>query len=253
MFKKKGILLITGSVVLVMAVILYSPEDRKQIKTPHFTFNFSKSIDTSKIKELATTLESNYQKIGSDLKTAPSPEIEVNLYAQRWRYIKATGNWRASGNIEGISKLHFTEQAWGEADNKKVAIHEFTHTVTLKLLIDNENQAPDPKIFDRKFATFPTWLWEAISVYEANQFIDPKTLSFLNDGSYPGISELNNRSKGGKIYKTGYTIIEYILDRYGRDKLIELIKNYGDLYKTLGVTDDQFCKGWYVFVKQRYS
>jgi len=81
--------------------------------------------------ELADALEDNYSRIGTDLKTKPSDNIETNIYAQRWRYIKATGNWVASGNIEGISKLHFVQNAWGESDRKKVAVHVFAHTVTL--------------------------------------------------------------------------------------------------------------------------
>jgi len=63
---------------------------------------------------------------------------------------------------------------------------------------------------------------------------------------------INNRLKGGKIYSCGYTIIEYILFKYGKDNLINLIKNYGDLKKTFNVADDQFCKGWYEFVKKKY-
>ena len=252
MFKRKRILIIFGLPVLTLLFFFLLPESKKQIKTQHFTFNFSSNIDTAKINKLATALESNYLQIGNDLQTNPSGNIEVNVYSQRWRYIKATGNWSASGNIEGISKLHFVEQAWGETDYSKVAIHEFAHTVTLKLLLDNETQPINSQAFDKKFATFPTWLWEAISVYEAGQWIDPKTLPFLNNGAYPNISELNSRSKGGKIYKVGYTIIEFILHQYGREKLIDLIKNYGDLSKVLGVTGDQFCKDWYAFLKQKY-
>jgi hypothetical protein len=249
--KRKRILLVLGLLFLTVVIIFLLPESRKQIKTDHFTFIFSRSIDTSKINVLANALESNYIRIGNDLKIIPSSSIEVNVYAQRWRYVKATGNWSASGNIEGISKLHFVEQAWGEPDSKKVAIHEFAHTVTLKLLIDNEPQPLDSKAFDKRFATFPTWLWEAMSVYEADQLIDPKTLPFLRNG-YPNISELNNRSKGGKIYKVGYTVIEYILHQYGQEKLVELIKNYGSISKVFGVTEDQFCKDWYDFVKEKY-
>ena len=252
MSQRKRIVLVLGFLLLIIVIIFFLPEKRKQIKTDHFTFIFSRSIDTSKINVLARALERNYARIGNDLKITPSNNIEVNVYAQRWRYVEATGNWSASGNIEGISKLHFVEQAWGETDSKKVAIHEFAHTATLKLLIDNEPQPLDSKAFDKKFATFPTWLWEAISVYEADQLIDPKTLPFLSNDSYPNISELNSRSKGGKIYKVGYTIIEYILHQYGQDKLIELIKNYGSVSKTFKVTDDQFCNDWYAFLKQKY-
>ena len=252
MSKRKKILLVFGLLMLTILVIFFLPENRKRIKTEHFTFIFSRHIDSSKINGLAATLENNYWRVGNDLKTNPSENIEVNVYAQRWRYVKATGNWSASGNIEGISKLHFVGQAWGETDSKKVAVHEFAHTVTLKLLIDNEAQPLDSKAFDKKFATFPTWLWEAISVYEAEQLIDPKALPFLNNGSYPSLSELNDRSKGGKIYKVGYSVIEYILYEYGRDKLIELVKNYGSVQKVFAITGEQFCKDWYEFVKRKY-
>jgi hypothetical protein len=252
MKKLKKVLTIFAILILILSIIYFIPERRKEIKTPHFTFRFSSSIDTATISELANALESNYARIGQDLKTKPSDNIETNIYAQRWRYIKATGNWSASGNIEGISKLHFVEQAWGENDSRKVAVHEFSHTVTLKLLLDNETQPVNSKDFDKKFSTFPTWLWEATSVYEAEQFVDPKTLPYLSNGQYPSISELNNRLKGGKIYGCGYTIIEYILSKYGRDSLINLIKNYGDLKKTLNAPDDQFSKEWYQFVREKY-
>lgn len=248
----KKILLIIAVLILIASIIYFIPENRKEIKTQHFTFRFSNTIDTSTIFKLANALEENYSKVGNDLKTQPSNNIETNVYAQRWRYIKATGNWSASGNIEGISKLHFVEQAWGESDNAKVAVHEFAHTVTLKLLLDNEPQPVNSASFDKKFSTFPTWLWEAISVYEANQFVDPKTLPYLNNGQYPRIPELNNRLKGGKIYSCGYTIIEYILFKYGQDNLISLIKNYGNLETTFHVTDEQFCKDWYDYVKEKY-
>ena len=222
------------------------------MKTQHFTFLFSSGIDTAEIDPLASALESNYSKIGNDLKTKPSDNIEVNVYARRWRYIKATKNFGGSGNIEGISKLHFMQQAWGEPNSGKVAVHEFAHTVTLKLLIDNEGSNVNSETFDRKFSTFPVWLWEAVSVYEAGQFVDPKTLPYLTNDQYPSISELNNRLKGGKIYDCGYTIIEFILLKYGQDQLINLIKHYGDLKTTLSVTDDEFCNEWHEFIKEKY-
>lgn len=260
MWRQKDIqMIIVKRIIFVVAIFAISaiivfniPESRKSIRSKHFTFFFSSSIDSVKVIELSDALESNYLRIGNDLKTKPSDNIEVNIYAQRWRYIKATGNWGGSGNIEGISKIHFVEQAWGEPDNKKVAVHEYAHTVTLKLLLDHEPQPSNSTEFDQRFSTFPTWLWEGISVYEAQQFVDPKTLDYLKNGQYPGISELNSRLKGGKIYTCGFTIIEYIISKYGHERFIKLIENYGDLKTTFNVTEAQFCSEWYEFVKTKY-
>ena len=252
MKKLRKILLTIAILFLTVFIIISIPENRREIKTKHFTFLFSSSIDPAQIVRLSNALESNYYRIGDDLKTTPSDNIETNIYAQRWRYIKATKNWGGSGNIEGISKLHFLEQTWGESDIGKAAVHEFAHTVTLKLLIEREPQPLNSKNFDRKFSLFPTWLWEGISVYEAQQFVDPKTLPYLTNGKHPDISELNSRIKGGKIYSCGFTIIEYILIKYGKEKFIKLIGNYGDLQTTLNVTEEQFCNNWYEFVKAKY-
>jgi hypothetical protein len=251
MVKKISIVIFTILVLFVLFIIIL-PDTKSEIKSKHFTFIYSKSIDTNRLLDLKNALENNYARISKDLETIPAANIEVNVYAQRWRYIKATGNWSASGSIEGISKLHFVERAWGESDGKKVAVHEFAHTVVLKLLIDREQKPLNSNQFDKKFSKFPVWLWESISVYEAGQFVDPKTLSFLNQGTYPNLSELNIRSKGGKIYSVGYTIIEYILKEYGQEKLIFLVENYGDVSTTFHTTEQQFSQGWYDFVKEKY-
>lgn len=252
MRKFRKALIISALLVLTLLALSSIPERRNELNTQHFTLQYSSSIDSMAIAKLANTLENSYSRIGNDLKTQPYHPIETNIYAQRWRYIKATGNWGASGSIEGISKLHFVELAWGESDVNKTAVHEFAHAVTLKLLLDQETQPVDSKTFDKKFMSFPVWLWEAISVYEAKQFVDPRTLPYLNHGQYPSLSELNNRTKGGKIYSCGYTIVEYILDRYGQDSFVDLIKNYGNLKKAFGVTDEQFSKDWYGFVREKY-
>ena len=80
----------------------------------------------------------------------------------------------------------------------------------------------------------------------------PNTLPYLNNGKHPNITELNNHIKGGKIYSCGYTIIDYILFKYGRESFIRLIEIFGDLKTTFNVTEDQFCNEWYEFVKKKY-
>ena len=252
MKKKYKITLAISAVFMILIIFINIPENRKEIKSENFIFRFSSDIDSSGIIELSKKLEVNHPKISKNLNTELPGVVEVNIYSQRWRYIKATGNWSASGSIEGISKLHFIENTWLESEISKIAVHEFVHAVVLKLLINLESEPIDSELFDQKISTFPVWLWEAISVYEAQQFYDPKTLEYLNNGKYPQISELNTRSKGQKIYTCGYTIIEYILKTYGRAKLIELIESYGDLKSVLNVTDAEFSHSWHKFVNEEY-
>ena len=225
------ILLVLSVIITLLLIAFIIPESKKEFKTKNFIFLSSSSIDSLSIVELSKALEGSYTRVSTNLNTKPANKIEVNVYTQRWQYAKATGHWGASGSVEGTSKLHFMENAWLENDISKIAVHEFVHAVFLKLLLDSEVRPLNPKKFDEKFSTYSIWLWEGVSTYEANQFYDPNTLAYFDDSRYPQLSELNVRTKGQKIYTCGYTIIEYILDEYGRNKLIELIKSYGDLEK----------------------
>ncbi len=159
MKKLKYLFIVISLIIVTLLIIVNISETRKEIKTTHFTFLFSSNIDSSSIVGLSKILEGSYSKIGRNLNTTPADNIEVNIYDQRLRYIKATGNWSASGNIEGISKLHFVENSWLESEIGKIAVHEFVHSVVLKLLIDKELKPLNAKKFDERFSTFPIVLF----------------------------------------------------------------------------------------------
>ena len=217
----------------------------------HFAVRAVGDIAAIDQQTIVDALDANYARISADLQTTPAQPFQVFIYAKREEYTRATGNGNASGSIEGAGKLHLLQKSRTGDRAETVAVHEFAHAVTLKLLTDHEPQPLDAPKFDRKFKTFPIWLWEAIAAYEAHQFVQPKSLVFITKDSYPSLNELSDRSKGGKIYKIGYCIIEYILSQHGRDGLITLILTYGDL-AALKTTPDEFSKGWHDFVVKKY-
>jgi len=50
----------------------------------------------------------------------------------------------------------------------------------------------------------------------------------------------------------GYSLIEYIVEKWGEDKLPGLITSYIDIETVLGVSESDFEKGWIDFVKAKY-
>jgi hypothetical protein len=249
--KMKYNTLIFVILLLVCCVVSFTSAGTLQRTTPHFTFITHGSVDTAVVSALASALEGNYERITDDLQTVPFSPIEVNIYAAQWRYILATGNWFASGHIEGPAKMHFVEDSGSPDGSWKIALHEFTHAVFLKRMIDAAPLQFDRTHFDRTFQSLPVWLWEAVSVYEAGQFRDPRTLKYLNAGTHPTLAQLNDRSNG-MIYGCGYTIIEFIHHRYGKEKLLALITQNGDLRKVLNISDEEFTTEWYRFVLSKY-
>jgi len=146
--------------------------------------------------------------------------------------------WKRSRALKGMKSLrpgkYFEVKTIFSFDVK--SLHSENHNV-----IDN-NEA----LYQYSYLYF-------IHIYtKQTSLLIPNHLPYLNHGTYPALSELNDRLKGGKIYSCGYTIIEYILSAYGKDQFISLLKNYGNLQKVLGVSDDQFCKDWYAFIKAKY-
>ena len=219
--------------------------------TSHFVMHAVGDVTPAEQKKVLDALETNYARIAADLKTEPAQPFNVYFYGSRWGYANVTGNWGASGSIEGSSKLHLMPTSRDGGKAEEVAVHEFAHAVVLKLLVEQEPQPLNTANFDRRFATFPVWLWEAIAVYEAKEFHHPKRLGYITAAAYPSLDELNNRSNGGKTYKVGYLIVEYILAEYGQDGLIKLIRAYGDL-GALSTNKEDFARGWHAFVVKKY-
>jgi hypothetical protein len=47
-------------------------------------------------------------------------------------------------------------------------------------------------------------------------------------------------------YKFSHSIVDFIVKKYGYDKLVTLIKTPTDFEKVLGITKDEFQKQWMV-------
>lgn len=121
------------------------------------------------------------------------------------------------------------------------AEHEFAHAASLHL--------------NPQFGNNPRWLWEAVAIYESDEFTHPARLRYLSAGNFPGLAELNeppSPASLNRIYEVGYLLSEYIIEEWGRAKYLELIVSSGDIPKTLSVSNDTFEKGWKEFVMNKY-
>ncbi|WP_282073328.1 hypothetical protein, partial [Janibacter hoylei] len=86
------------------------------------------------------------------------------------------------------------------------AVHEFVHVATLNL-------EPD-------FGNNPRWLWEAVALYLANEFVDPRSTEIMQDQKCPSLQQLDAPfDNGGAIYEAGYLLIQFIETKWGFDKV----------------------------------
>jgi hypothetical protein len=208
----------------------------------HFNFILYDGLTPTDIIEISIALENNYSRIIDDLRLQSMPDVMVKIWANYNNFMDAmeadigTRYTGATGYIFGMTefRIYYNTQA------PVAAVHEFAHLVTMQI---NNNIANNPR-----------WLWEAVALYENNEFVDPKTLPYMASGDYPTLEELNadyNQSTQ-YIYSVGYVLLEYIVQTWGMDDVIGLIKNNGNLTSLLGITVQEFENGWYQFVEEKY-
>ncbi len=230
------------------------------VKTDHFMITYH-GIYEGEAEDVGKTLEDKYARIRTELNDPDHGVISVFIHPTHKDFMKATGI--SSGTVTGTSRgpleFHVLWTTWYNSifpDNpRSTAVHEFTHCVQLNILISKEKSALTSgdtqnfdKAFEKKFLEkYPQWFWEAICTYEANE-INALSVKYAMR-SKPDLNKLN---ESNQIYLVGYTLIEYIVETWGKDKLPELITSYVDLERVLNVTEAEFEAGWYKFVSERY-
>lgn len=97
-------------------------------------------------------------------------------------------------------------------------------------------------------ANNPRWLWETVALYEAGDRVDPRTAPVLMGGQPPALARLNGVDNAD-IYQAGFSIGEFIVRRWGRDGLIALIRNNGDITAVTGLSSADFFSQWFASVR----
>jgi hypothetical protein len=234
--------------------------ETKKINSTNFVVNYNGILE-SEAEDISKALELNYGRIRTDLNDPKHEKISVFIHPNQNEFNKATGlmNSNASGTSRGPLAFHIKYETWYNSifpqKMEKVAIHEFTHCVQLNILIqdalsksENEKVADFDKNFEKEFGTkYPQWFWEALSDYEAA--IINKTSVNYGMKNKPTLRELNSSNQ---IYNVGYTIVEYFVSKYGKEKLPAFIKSYGNFENVLGVTEKEFETEWQKFVAEKY-
>ena len=230
-------------VLLVFFVLLSSSACAQSSEPSRFNLVLHDSLEYNDVAHIMEALDANYDQIKLHFGITELPEITIQIWADEEHYqdaMEATLGMRFPGSrgyVTGDRELRLLYHRRLSA--QKEAVHEFVHVVSLNV---NPN-----------FGNNPRWLWEAVAQYEAEEFRDPRDVDYMKEGNYPTLAQLNEGFNTGRsIYDVGYLLVAYIIDEWGSDALLELIKSNGDLEAVLSVDEQTFEKGWYQFVEARY-
>ena len=230
------------------------------LQTIHFKIYY-KGILNSEAENISKSLEENYSRIRTELNDPEHDTISVFVHSTQKEFNAATGlmDSKANGVSRGPKIFHLMYQTWYNsifpARMEQVAVHEFTHCVQLNILIEDAktkygelDNIEFDKRFEAEFAEkYPQWFWEALCDYEAN-IVNKSSVNYAIK-KQPTLKDLN---KSNQIYNLGHTIVDYMVTAYGKDKIPDFIKSYGDFEKVLQVKEQDFEQGWKKFVEEKY-
>lgn len=217
----------------------------QQHASEHFILQFT-SIDLASVADTASRVEAEYARIVGDLQPPPLSRVTVFLYpdfaAMQNAVRGAAGTLPAfaRGLVTGAASIHVLSPSlasvWPYADGVRAIVHEFAHCVSLQL--------------NSTIANSPRWLWETVAIFEAGEFVDPRSVTWLSNGP-PTMARLNGFDSTD-IYSVGYVLGEFIVSRWGRDALVMLIRTNGNTAAVTGMNESEFLQSWYDFVRARY-
>jgi len=212
-------------------------------ETQHFKI-YRADADTSDLDALSAALEGYYNKISSDMNHDLNTKVTIRIWSDIKKLHTEIGNPDASDSVISGSigtTIHLlSPSAQKGKEFNDIGIHELAH-----IMIADIN--PDNKVL---------WMHEGIEGYEAGEFnrqeFKPHYLECVKNDDIPTVSGLSSN------YKTidfGFacSLVEFILEEYGSDKLKELVEDSKSFSDIFGCRESEFHENWVSYLSANYS
>ncbi len=221
-----------------------APGAGRRLSGGGFTVILHDGVSRGDGEAVLARLEANAARVAADLGVEPgrlgTRTVHLWGYARDYENSQAATIGAAYAGSTGSVVGPYRLELLNVPDAPEIATHEYAHSVSLLL--------------NRRFTNRPRWLWEALALYENGEFVDPRRLDYLAAGDYPSLAELGEDFKDdrGSIYEVGYLLLAYLKETWGMPKVLELVRNGGDLGASLGLTEAEFEAGWRAWVEERH-
>ena len=220
-------------------------------ESEHFAF-YSASGDIKVLDSLAITLENNYARITNRLGIQIENKIKVKVFPDLKSFHIAikypdAADWVVGSSIDD-ELLMVSPLNPGSYHTYKslmqVIVHEFTHVAVYYAR------------GEKGINTIPIWLNEGYAQYEAGQLnedIRKYVKKSLTGKTPPTWSQLENASAMEFGQMNGYglsvMIVEFLVDTYGIDKLVLLIKEPENIEIIYGLSKGDLEAQWVQYLK----
>ncbi len=228
---------------------------KKTMETKHFEINYYCKNFTDKdevcMLQIAQNLEDGWLRLTETYGVSFSDKKEVQIHRDLKQLHIAMGmpdapGWAVGGYSYGkILTLSPLSQSTGYDNLVRSPLHEYAHLMIFKI-----NPAT------------PRWLNEGIAFYESKDHSKEWVQLAVEHGALSGeVPTLSYMDVGDDYrafaarygYQYMYTLVEFIIYKYGYEKLIALIKSPYDFERVFSLSQEELWDEWAEFLAENYS
>ena len=192
--------------------------------------------------------ESLYAGMKSDFDYWPANKVSLYIYHDHANFLSESPAGISRAYSQPYMNRIFVSATKGSLDS--AIAHELNHVVFLQ-------SVPDA-------TTIPFWFSEGIAIYWSDLYAKSSLPEYypVQGEVYP-ISKLNQERPESsraqeRIAAQGYLAVQYLVDKYGREKFNSMIENLQEgmvfpvaLERSTGVAEQELDKAWLVYASAR--
>ena len=240
--------------------VQYKKFDWYYIQTPNFDIYFYKAEDTL-AAFAAKALQDAYEKIQAQLNYSLSDRVPIIIYAshnefQQTNVVSELIPEGVGGFTEVFKNRIVIPFTGSYEDFRHVLHHELTHAVWFDLLYGNAFKSLlSPEALFRP----PLWFSEGFAEYSSRFGWDLEADMFVRDAVIQGYLPPLEQLDGFLAYKAGQSALLYIAEKYGQEKIPEIL-NKGKALLTMeravkaavGISEKNVSEDWQKTLRRVY-
>ncbi len=240
--------------------VQYKVFDWAILSSKHFDIYYYEG-EEDLARRVAVIADASYDSLSSHLRHQLKKRTPIIVYASHhdFQQTNVTTSLLEEGT-EGFTEIfknrvviHFD----GSYENlRHLVYHELTHVFTFDIVYGGLLES----IFTRQYLFhLPLWFMEGIPEFEASSW-DTEAEMVMRDATIHGYYfPLQYDVYGYLAYKQGQSVIKYIADKYGPEKIPDILQSVATtrnidaaLIKTIGVDTQGLTKSYSDYLRERY-
>ncbi len=239
--------------------VQYTDFDWYYLQSEHFDVYFSEGGE-SIASFVAKVAEESYLELSKDFRYQLAARLTIIVYNSHNDFAQTNVDLSPSeesvGGFTEFLKNRVVIPYEGEWEKfRHVIHHEVTHAVMLQMVYGAGAQSI---ITGMAQLQLPLWLVEGLAEYESRGW-DIESDMFMRDATLNGYVPPVNYLYGYMSYKGGQSVLKFIADRYGREKIGELLGKIKinksvekGLKQSIGIDTEELTERWHLELKRLY-